>query len=184
MSTKFADGVIDEVMTDAGAPVAAPQGPPKQEEMYTAATRHFDGSSFPVGTGASQGDFYLFRIDKMPKGAKASERRRLAMDNTPGSRHDVVIGDMFTASADEIRTRMKATIKATAPGLAKHIKVDDIMDECFGPVFCTTGPEGKETAVLEHPEHGHHVYEGEKMVIVSIAQRTLDSMQKIARMRD
>lgn len=138
------------------------------EQIINNAPRTFTEADFPIGTAARQGDFYLVRIDSLPKGAKPRKSRQIAEGNTQGSRHVVTVGNVFDCPAE-----------AVAAAIAKACPRSDIQSRYIGPVFQAV--DG--VASLEHPEHGHQHWQGD-MTIACVVQRNLDAEEREQAARD
>jgi len=143
---------------------------PSLETMKTSDTRRFDDATFPVGSVSFQGDVICVRIKALPASAKPSDKRQLVDGDSEGSKHILSTGNVFTANADEIFAAVKEVCPHVEESAAKYV----------GPLF--TAKEG--TAYLEHPRHGHQVFEGDDMCIATIGQRSLDHELREQRTRD
>lgn len=126
-----------------------------------------DGS-FPMGSGAHQGDLIIIRIAALPKSAMPRVNRQLADGNTQGSRHILQAGEAFDCDAAQVVKAIKAACPKANP-----------QDRYVGPVFRTV--DG--AADLVHPEHGDHLYRGD-MVLAVVFQRNLDAEQREQRTVD
>jgi hypothetical protein len=135
------------------------------EKMKNDSERVF-GTEWSVGDCSAQGDVNLICIKKMPKSAKIRHNRQLAEGNSMGSRHILIKGECYDADTAEVAALVK---EATGGKL-------DIASNYIGCVF--KGP-----AVLEHPEHGNQVWEGNCINAV-VFQRVLDAELKEQRARD
>lgn len=133
------------------------------EKVVNDETRVFTEADFPVGTVSHQGDIILVRIAKMPKTAKPRSSQQLADGNTMGSRH-IAKGQVFECKPAEVAK----LISEVCP----KAKVQEYL---IGPVFLGCN--------LEHEEHGNQVFP-EGSVIATVFQRTLESEEREARVKD
>lgn len=134
----------------------------RHEAVINNETRVFRELS--VGESPAQGDLYFVNIGTLPTSAKSRTSRQLADGATMGSRHVVERGDVFDCDAAECVAAIRA-----ANGC-------DIAPQYIGPVF-------RCPAYIDHPEHGHHDYQCEG-VMVTVYQRTQDAEEREERVRD
>lgn len=141
---------------------------PAAERIVNDELRTFTEADWPVGSVAHQGDLILVRISRLPALAKPRKQRQLADGTTQGSRHVLETGDVFDCPPANVT----AAVKAACPAAS-------VVDRYCGPVFRTAA--GK--ALLTHPEHGDHAYEGE-MTVAVVYQRSLDAELREQQVRD
>lgn len=129
--------------------------------------------NWPVGSVAAQGDVLLVRIEP-PKllNRKSIQRtdRQIVPGNTRGSRHIVKGGKLYNVRPG-ILARLVETVTT-----GKTYSVDS---EFIGPLIVTD-----KNTVLEHPEHGDHVYLEAGTYIVPVIYRNLDAESRSRRVVD
>ncbi len=134
---------------------------PENERMINNEAKLLE--NFEVGDVSYQGDLILVRIAELPSFAKKSQKRQLASGNTPGSRHVLKRGQVYSCG-DRMRQRMLAEIISQTTGC--------FMDSNFlGPIFVS--PEVPTCDDLTHPEHGNQGFPAGAVIAV-VFQRTWD----------
>lgn len=135
--------------------------------------------TFGTGMVSHQGDLIIVGIGRLPTSAKVRNNRQLADGNTQGSRHVLVTGAIYDCDPLEVISLIKeACPKCDIKANTEKGRGENSIVEYIGPVFIGTG-----TIDLEHPEHGDQGFP-EGQVCAVVYQRTLDSEDKIRRVRD
>lgn len=150
-------------------PAVALPAPPA-ENVTNDATRVITDAMLGIGESYAQGDLVFVRIGAMPKSARPRTDRQLAEGDTQGSRHICTVGQVYDADRAEVS---RLILNATGGEV-------DIQPNYIGPVVVSDDFAG---AVIEHPEHGDHRYEG-PMVLATVFQRALDVEEREARVQD
>jgi hypothetical protein len=146
------------------------------ESLVNDAERVFDDASLPVGSMAAQGDLYMVRLAELPAGAAPRSNRQMAEGDTQGSRHVLELGNAYDCPAEQIQAAIRAVTGQGGHGV-------DVNPRYIGPVFKTEGQGQQAQALLTHPEHGDHRYQGQ-MVCAVVYQRNLDAEGRERRVED
>lgn len=166
--TTAIENKIESFGAEFGVP-SAPMSAPQAESMVNNAPRDFTDATWPVGSGAHQGDLILVRIEAVPASAKPRTQRQMALGNTQGSRHILEGGQPFDCEPSEVAE----AIRKVCP------KADTLDAKYVGPVFLTD-----DNTALRHPEHGHHCYPEAGMAVAVVYQKNLDALQREQRTQD
>lgn len=126
--------------------------------------------TFEIGDVSHQGDIIIVRIASLPKSAKPRANRQLAEGDTPGSRHVLTRGKVYTVDPQEVVSLIKSACPKSA-----------VQTQYVGPVFVS--PKNPTANDLDHPEHGPQGFPAGSICAV-VFQRNCDAEERERRVQD